>query len=30
MFAKIKTKGDGQSPVFAFLTAKHSKPRWNF
>jgi glutathione peroxidase len=30
MFAKVKTKGDGQSPVFAFLTAKHPKPRWNF
>jgi glutathione peroxidase len=30
MFAKVKTKSDGQSPVFAFLTAKHPKPRWNF
>ena len=30
MFSKVKTKGDGQSPVFAFLTAKHPKPRWNF
>jgi len=30
MFAKVKTKGDGQSSVFAFLTAKHPKPRWNF
>jgi glutathione peroxidase len=30
MFAKVKTKGEGQSPVFAFLTAKHPKPRWNF
>jgi glutathione peroxidase len=30
MFAKIETKGDGQSPVFAFLTARHPKPRWNF
>jgi len=30
MFAKVKTKGDGQSPVFGFLTAKHPKPRWNF
>jgi glutathione peroxidase len=30
MFAKVKTKGDGQSPVFTFLTAKHPKPRWNF
>jgi glutathione peroxidase len=30
MFDKIETKGEGQSPVFAFLTAKHPRPRWNF
>jgi glutathione peroxidase len=30
MFDKIRTKGEGQSPVFAFLTAKHPRPRWNF
>jgi glutathione peroxidase len=30
MFAKVKTKGDEQSPVFAFLTANRPKPRWNF
>lgn len=30
MFAKVITKGDGRSPVFAFLTAKHPEPRWNF
>ena len=30
MFAKIKTKGEGQSPVFEFLTAQRPKPRWNF
>jgi glutathione peroxidase len=30
MFAKVKTRGEGQSPVFAFLTANHPKPRWNF
>ena len=30
LFAKVKTKGDGQSPLFAFLTAKHPRPRWNF
>jgi len=30
MFDKIKTKGEGQSPIFAFLTAKHPRPRWNF
>jgi glutathione peroxidase-family protein len=26
MFAKVKTKGDGQSPVYQFLTAKHGEP----
>lgn len=30
MFAKSRTKGEGQSPVFAFLTARHPRPRWNF
>ena len=30
LFAKVVTKGEGQSPVFAFLTAKKPKPRWNF
>jgi glutathione peroxidase len=30
MFDKIKAMGEGQSPVFAFLTAKHARPRWNF
>ena len=30
MFAKIETRGPGQSPVFAFLTAQHPRPRWNF
>jgi glutathione peroxidase len=30
MFAKIETKGEGQSPVFEFLTARHPRPRWNF
>ena len=30
MFAKIKTQGDGQSPVYKFLTAKHPAPGWNF
>jgi glutathione peroxidase len=30
MFEKVKTKGDGQSPVYAFLTAKHDAPKWNF
>jgi glutathione peroxidase len=30
MFAKVKTKGEGQSPVYQFLTAKHGQPKWNF
>jgi glutathione peroxidase len=30
MFAKVKTKGEGQSPVYKFLTAKHGEPKWNF
>jgi glutathione peroxidase len=30
MFEKVKTKGDGQSPVYAFLTAKDGEPKWNF
>jgi glutathione peroxidase len=30
MFEKVKTQGDGQSPVYAFLTAKHGAPQWNF
>lgn len=30
MFEKVVTKGDGQSPVYKFLTAKHGEPRWNF
>jgi glutathione peroxidase len=30
LFEKVKTKGDGQSPVYAFLTAKHGEPKWNF
>jgi glutathione peroxidase len=30
LFAKVKTKGDGQSPVYQFLTAKHGEPKWNF
>ena len=30
MFAKVKTKGEGQSPVYQFLTAKHGDPKWNF
>ena len=30
MMEKVKTKGPGQSPVYAFLTAKHEAPQWNF
>jgi glutathione peroxidase len=30
MFEKVKTKGERQSPVYAFLTAKHGAPKWNF
>jgi glutathione peroxidase len=30
LFAKVKTHGDGQSPVYRFLTAKHGEPKWNF
>jgi glutathione peroxidase len=30
LFAKVKTKGEGQSPVYQFLSAKHDQPKWNF
>lgn len=30
MFAKVKTKGEGQSPVYAFLAAEKGSPQWNF
>ena len=30
MFAKVKTKGDGQSSVYKFLVAGHGEPKWNF
>jgi glutathione peroxidase len=30
LFAKVKTKGEGQSPVYAFLVAKDGAPKWNF
>jgi glutathione peroxidase len=30
LFAKIKTKGEGQSPVFRFLSADYGEPKWNF
>ena len=30
LFEKIRTKGDGQSPVSQSLAAGHGGPRWNF
>jgi glutathione peroxidase len=30
MFAKVKTKGQGQSPVYQFLTTSEPPPKWNF
>jgi glutathione peroxidase len=30
MFEKVKTKGEGKSPVYEFLTAKNGEPKWNF
>lgn len=30
MFEKVKTKGDGQSPVYEFLSRNHPAPKWNF
>lgn len=30
MFEKVVTKGAGQSPVYAFLTATQGEPKWNF
>jgi glutathione peroxidase len=30
MFEKVVTKGAGQSPIYAFVTAKHGEPKWNF
>jgi glutathione peroxidase len=30
LLEKVKTKGDGQAPVYAFLAAKHGEPKWNF
>lgn len=30
LFAKVDVKGAGQSPVYAFLTAQHGEPKWNF
>jgi glutathione peroxidase len=30
MFSKVTTKGDGQHPVYRFLTADLGVPKWNF
>ncbi|HEX3698660.1 MAG TPA: glutathione peroxidase [Polyangia bacterium] len=30
LFQKVKTSGSEQSPVYAFLTAHESPPKWNF
>jgi glutathione peroxidase len=30
LFAKIKTQGEGQSPVYRFLSADWGEPKWNF
>ena len=30
LFAKVEVKGAGKSPVYAFLTAEHGEPKWNF
>lgn len=30
MFEKVKTKGEGRSPVYAFLTKGFDEPKWNF
>lgn len=30
LFEKVKTKGEGQSPVYAFLSKEHGAPQWNF
>jgi glutathione peroxidase len=30
MYSKIKTMGEGQSPVYRFLSADYGEPKWNF
>ena len=30
MYAKVKTQGEGQSPVYRFLSADWGEPKWNF
>jgi glutathione peroxidase len=30
LFEKVKTTGEGQSPIYKFLAEKHGEPKWNF
>jgi glutathione peroxidase len=30
MLEKVKTKGEGQSPLYEFLSRQHGAPKWNF
>jgi glutathione peroxidase len=30
LFEKVEVKGTGKAPVYAFLTAAHGEPKWNF
>ncbi len=30
LFEKLEVKGPNQAPIYAFLTAKHGEPAWNF
>ena len=30
LFEKVKTVGEGQSPVYRYLGADHGEPKWNF
>jgi glutathione peroxidase len=30
LFEKLDVKGGKQAPLYAFLTAKHGEPKWNF
>ena len=30
LFEKIVTHGEGQSPIYRFLSEKHGEPKWNF
>lgn len=30
MLEKVKTHGEGQSPLYEFLARKHGEPQWNF